>query len=416
MLHDQDAVPPVAQPLQQPYGGLDVGRVQPDRGLVDQVGHLDQAGTQVLDHLDPLRFAARQGRGRPGQGEVAEPDGGDRVQPGGQRVDHRRHLGGGDGADETGQFADLQPGQLADRVAEQGGRTGGLVEPVPVALQADLRAGEPADHLLLAFRQVVGGVQVDPLEPLDHPLVRLGWLAAQPRRGLAAVQQRRPFLRAPLTQRGVRVEGADVGVLGVPVAAVAEPGQPDRPLRQRPVQVEKAVDGGGHHLAEARAGRAHAGRIVEGEPVRLAHLRCAHPGEEQPQVGPGVGDGADRRAGVAAEPALVDHDHRGQPAEVLDVRAGPLRQPVTGERREGLVELVTRLGGDGVEHQRRLARPGHAGEDDQPVARDVDVECGQVVGAGAPDGDVAMLHAADATSRCGRILTAIEGRMGLWPM
>ena len=42
-----------------------------------------------------------------------------------------------------------------------------------------------------------------------------------------------------------------------------------------------------------------------------------------------------------------------------------MRSPVFGqvllrERREGVVQLAARLGGDGVEHQRRLARTRHA--------------------------------------------------------
>jgi hypothetical protein len=112
-------------------------------------------------------------------------------------------------------------------------------------------------------------------------------------------------------------------------------------------------------------------------------VRPAEPGEQQPQVRPGVGDRADRRAGVAADPALVDHDHRGQAADLLDVRPGPPGQPVARERRIGLVELIARLGGDRVEHQRRLARSGDADEDDQPIARNIKINIDQVVRTGA---------------------------------
>lgn len=202
----------------------------------------------------------------------------------------------------------------------------------------------------------------------------------------------------------------------MPVLARAEPRQPDRPVRQRLVEVQESLDGAHDDLAEPRTHRAHPTRIVEREAVRLPDIRLAEPREQQPQVGPAVGGRADRRPCVAADPPLVDDDHRRQPVDVLDLRTFPLRQPVPRERRVGLVQLIPGLGRDRVEDQRRLPRPRSPDEDHQLIARYVEVDRGKVVRPGLAQGDDSIAHTGDATVRCGRILTAICAIMGSWPM
>ncbi|MFB9568420.1 hypothetical protein [Saccharopolyspora hordei] len=290
--------------------------------------------------------------------------------------------------------------ELADGAPEHAGGAGRFAQPLTVAVRAAGRAGEPAHHGALALGLLVGGVQVDALEPVDHALVVLRQPPGPPHRRLA-VQQRRAVGRGPLAQRGGHVEGAGVGVLPVPVLALAEPGQQDRALLQRLVQVQQAFDGGGQRLPQSRAGRAHPGRVVEGEVVALADVRFAHPGEQQPQVGVGVGGGADRGPRVPAEPLLVDQHDRGQPFHRVGVRAAPPRQPVAHERRVVLVDLVPGFGRDRVEDQGGLARTGDPGEHDQLAARQVQVERLQVVGAGAPDADRST-HAATVRTDAAR--------------
>jgi hypothetical protein len=51
------------------------------------------------------------------------------------------------------------------------------------------------------------------------------------------------------------------------------------------------------------------------------------------------------------------------------------------------------FGVDGVEGERRLAGSRETGDDDQPIARQVDVDVLQVVDAGAADGDPVVGHA-----------------------
>ena len=60
---------------------------------------------------------------------------------------------------------------------------------------------------------------------------------------------------------------------------------------------------------------------VERERLRGADVRLAEPAEQDAQHRPGVGGGADRRAGIGTHALLVDDDRGRQPFE--DVDFGP---------------------------------------------------------------------------------------------
>ena len=91
VLHDEHGVALVAQLQQQVVHALDVVRVQADRGLVEDVGHVGERGAEVADHLRALRLAARQRARRPVEREVAQPDLHERVEDPPQRLQERRH-------------------------------------------------------------------------------------------------------------------------------------------------------------------------------------------------------------------------------------------------------------------------------------------------------------------------------------
>ena len=80
VLDDEDGVALVAEPQQQGVHPLDIVRVQPDRRLVEDVGHVGERRPEVADHLRTLRLAARQRTGRPVETEVAKPDLHERVE------------------------------------------------------------------------------------------------------------------------------------------------------------------------------------------------------------------------------------------------------------------------------------------------------------------------------------------------
>ena len=161
----------------------------------------------------------------------------------------------------------------------------------------------------------------------------------------------------------------------------------DGALLDAPVEVEQLVDVDCDALAEALAGGAHAVGMIEREAVRPVDERSAAAREEHPQVGVDLGDRADGAAAAGPEALLVDDDAGGDVADCIDRRPGELRQPPAGVGAERLDELALRLGADRVEDERRLAAAAHAGEGDEPVLRNVDINALEVVGAGASDLD-----------------------------
>ena len=60
VLHDEHRVALVPQSQQQVVHPLDVVGVQPDRGLVEDVGDVGERGAEVADHLGALCLAARE--------------------------------------------------------------------------------------------------------------------------------------------------------------------------------------------------------------------------------------------------------------------------------------------------------------------------------------------------------------------
>ena len=88
VLDHEHGVADVAQPHQRVDQPLVVPLVEPDRRLVEDVQHPDQAGADLGGQPDPLRLATGQGAGRAGQGEVAEPDVEQEPQPGADLLQH----------------------------------------------------------------------------------------------------------------------------------------------------------------------------------------------------------------------------------------------------------------------------------------------------------------------------------------
>ena len=82
---------------------------------------------------------------------------------------------------------------------------------------------------------------------------------------------------------------------------------------------------------------------------------------------------------------LLDGNGRGQALDAVDVGLVHHLQelPRIGRQRFDVASLP--FGIQRIERQRRLARTRQAGDDNQPVARQVDVDVAQVVGAGPAD-------------------------------
>ena len=82
----------------------------------------------------------------------------------------------------------------------------------------------------------------------------------------------------------------------------------------------------------------------------------------------------DRRA-----PPLADGDRRRDAVDPVGVGLVELFEELAGVGREGLDVPPLALGIERVERQRTLARPADAGQDDQPVERQVEVDPLEVV-------------------------------------
>ena len=114
----------------------------------------------------------------------------------------------------------------------------------------------------------------------------------------------------------------------------------------------------------------------------------ADAGEEQAQVVVDLGDGADRRPRVAGRRLLVDGDGRGQALDEVDVGLVHLAEELAGVGAQRLDVAPLALGVDRVEGQAGLARAGQAGEHDEPLAGQLDVDVLEVVLPGAPDDEL----------------------------
>ena len=108
VLHHQHGVALVAQGLQQFVHAVDIARVQPDAGLVENIHGVHQAAGQVLDDFDPLRLAARERVGGAVEAQILQADVGQALQALDQGRDDRRQGRRADGLDRWDQLVHLQ--------------------------------------------------------------------------------------------------------------------------------------------------------------------------------------------------------------------------------------------------------------------------------------------------------------------
>ena len=110
-------------------------------------------------------------------------------------------------------------------------------------------------------------------------------------------------------------------------------------------------------------------------------------GVEQAQVVVDLGDGADGGARVVAGGLLLDADGRRQALDHVDVGLVHQLQELPRVGRQALDVAPLAFGIQRVEGQAGLARARQPGDDHQRLARDVQVDVLQVVGARAADAD-----------------------------
>ena len=125
-------------------------------------------------------------------------------------------------------------------------------------------------------------------------------------------------------------------------------------------------------------------------PYRCAAIAAVQLGgtrEQQLQVIVELRHGADGRARGAHRIGLVDGDCRRNAFDALDLRAIHAVEELPRIRRERLDVAALTFRVDRVEHERRLPRARHAGDDDQLVRRQIEIEVLQIVLTRAADDD-----------------------------
>ena len=102
-------------------------------------------------------------------------------------------------------------------------------------------------------------------------------------------------------------------------------------------------------------------------------------GVEHTQVIVDLRGGGDRGAGIRRGDPLLDGDRRGKTLDMVHLRLLHPVEELPRVGREALHIAALPLGKERVEGERRLARTARTGDDDELVARDLDVEVAQVV-------------------------------------
>ena len=183
------------------------------------------------------------------------------------------------------------------------------------------------------------------------------------------------------------------------VDAHAREALPAQVLEELGVLALAVEDNGGEHEGATSLGaledlvRHLVGGLALDHAAALGAVRRAHAREEQAQVVVDLRHGAHRGAGVSRRGLLVDGDGRREAVDAVEVRLVHLPEELARVAGERLHVAALPLGVDGVKGEARLARAGKAGDDDEPVAWDVDVDVGEVVLARAADDDGVLGHA-----------------------
>ncbi len=159
-------------------------------------------------------------------------------------------------------------------------------------------------------------------------------------------------------------------VLEAALLAARDGGQHGQPRLGRPAQ--HRVD----HLADALG--------LQRQAV-IGAVGRAHPRVEQAQVVVDLGDGADRGAGIVSRGLLLDRDGRRQPLDEIHVRLVHQLQELAGVGGKTFHVAPLALRVQRVERQRGFAGPGQTCDHHQLVARQVQRDVLEIVGAGTPD-------------------------------
>ena len=424
VLDDDDRIALVAQAPEQGDEAAVVALVEADGRLVEDVEDAAEARPDLGGQPDALGLAAGEGRGRPVELEVGhaqllhdgqaggdlleDPGSDERLRGGedelgafGQEVADRELADVVDvlpvdldreallaeagaaavGTDVVGEL-DLAPfvvGRLvAEAVALRAGAVGAVEREVArLELgQADLAVGAEkglGEEALFAGFVDDEDLAFGDLEGLVH-----GGAQAALRVGadLDRVDEDLDRVLAVLLERDVVLEVVEGAVDADPEEALLA-----QALEQALVLALAALDHGGQDAdlgpggVLGDAGQDLLRRLGRDDPAAARAVGRADPGEEQAEEVVDLGDGAHGRARVGRDGLLVDGDGRRDALDGLDLGLLHLVDELAGVGREALDIAALALGEDGVEGEGRLPGAGRAGDHDQlvPGERNVDV-------------------------------------------
>ena len=132
-------------------------------------------------------------------------------------------------------------------------------------------------------------------------------------------------------------------------------------------------------------------------------IRNADPGEQQAQVVVDFRNRADRGARVLGRRLLLDRDRRRQARDRIDVRLLHQLEELAGVCGEALDVAPLAVGVNRIERERAFSRTRKAGDHDQPVARQIEIDRLQIVLARAADADE-VVHLSFSSTRRSRHL------------
>ncbi len=121
-------------------------------------------------------------------------------------------------------------------------------------------------------------------------------------------------------------------------------------------------------------------------------VRDAGAGEQQAEVVINFGNGTHCRTGIMRGGFLVNADGGGESFDVVHIRLVHLPDELARVRGEGFDVAALSLGEDGVERQRRLARPRQTRDDHELIAGNLDGNVLQVMHACADHADRVGRH------------------------
>ena len=177
------------------------------------------------------------------------------------------------------------------------------------------------------------------------------------------------------------------------------------PAHHRREQVEPRAFGQGHHAVDHVGDGLRLDRQAGGG--RIGHA------DTRPQQAHVIVDLGHRRHGrtrIAAGGILLDRDRWREPVDMLDIGLLHHLEELPRISRQALDIAALSFGIDRVESEARLARARKAGDDDQAVARQVDVDALEIMLARAADGDLGKCHGGIVFPNCSLGSRAGKGR------